>query len=159
MAIPGILCLPCPALPAAPGRLLIPISSTLSPWGLGGMDEDWGYIVSHSTEVTLQEEGSPSSQAGHHGDLLPWNLPCPEGDRQNLPAQTSWPRGSCQHLGEGFGTCLGHVHVTQGSSTSGHQGWHRQPPNFNAKSHPQLLPQSLIVSDFSPLRAEIFGQT
>lgn len=103
MAIPGILCLSCPALPAAPGRLLIPISSTLSPWGLGGMDEDWRYIVSHSTEVTLQEEGSASSQAGHHGDLLPWNLPCPEGDRQNLPAQTSWPRGSCQHLGEGFG--------------------------------------------------------
>lgn len=42
----------------------------------------------------------------------------------------------------GFGTGLGHVQVTQESSTSEHQGWHRQSPKFLCQvSSPAAAPK------------------
>lgn len=97
--------------------------------------------MSHSTGVTLQETGVTP---GAPKSSLSW---------QKLPAQSSWP--SCRP-GGGFGRIWD---MCRWHRRAAHQGWHLQSPNFHTKSHPQPLLQSLSISDFSPLRAKISGQT
>lgn len=152
VVIPGLLCPPCSSRQAPEPR-----SQRFIPVGwieLGSLPQ---------VQPVPQHRGDPAGGRGHPAAGLAARGPGAPQSSLQLPGRT------CQHRTHGWGAAaniwvedlggLGHVQVTQDSSTSAQQGWHRQFPDFYAESHPPVLHRSLSVSDSSPLGAEISGQT
>lgn len=89
MEVPAILCLPCPPRQHPHPCLQLqtgtsrwprtgPVSTTSALWGSCGMGESWGtyprYVMSHSTEVSLQGSVITQHPGWHHGSPVPPGL-------------------------------------------------------------------------------------
>lgn len=116
LALPASTLTPACSSRQAPGSCVHHLSLVGFLWH----GESWGtypgYVMSHSTEVSLQESAITQHSGWHHGCLVPpgstldagpkatWKLTgraCHGANLVGPPAQSSWPRGSCPHLGGG----------------------------------------------------------